>query len=123
MGVTINVQVNPAMSGWLVELYYLYGSEWFFFYDEKTNSKGEAELTAAATQYPVSLKVRIPSQTMGGIEYEAQEHEKSYDNGDIESLTFDMKEKQVEIPTPIPIIVSIVLPIAVGLGVATLWRK
>ena len=122
MAVTINVQVNPALLGWLVELYYLYGSEWVFFYDERTNSKGEAELTAAG-YYPVSLKVRIPSQTMGGIEYEAQEHEKSYNDGDVESLTFDMKEKQVEIPTPLTAIVSIVLPIAVGLGVVTLWRK
>jgi len=118
MAVTINVKVNPAMSGWLVELYYLYGSEWFFFYDMRTDSNGEAELTAAASSYPVSLKVRIPTQTMDGITYEAQEHEKSYNDGDVDSLTFDMKTKQVEIPTPLTATVSIVLPIAVGLIVA-----
>jgi hypothetical protein len=123
MGVTINVQVNPAMSGWLVELYYLYGSEWFFFYDKRTDSKGKVALAAAASYYPVSLKVRIPAQTMDGIAYKAQEHEKSYNEGDVEALTFDMKQKQVEIPTPITATVSIVLPIAIGLGVATLWRK
>ncbi|GAG86191.1 unnamed protein product, partial [marine sediment metagenome] len=33
---------------------------------------------------------RIPTQTIGGIEYEAQEHAKSYDNGDVEYLTFNM---------------------------------
>jgi len=118
MGVTINVQVNPAMSGWLVELYYLYASEWFFFYDKRTDSKGKAALTASSSYYPVSLKVRIPAQTMGGIPYEAQEHSKSYNNGDVESLTFDMKERQAEIPTPVTMLVSIVLPIAVGLIVA-----
>ena len=98
MAVTINVQVNPALLGWLVELYYLYGSEWVFFYDERTNSKGEAVLTAAASSYPVSLKVRIPAQTMGGIEYAAQEHVKSYGDGDVEYLTFNM-EGQAGIPT------------------------
>ena len=98
MGVTINVQVNPALSGWLVELYYLYGSEWVFFYDERTNSKGKTVLTAAASSYPISLKVRIPAQTMGGIEYAAQEHVKSYGDGDVEYLTFNM-EGQAGIPT------------------------
>jgi len=123
MGVKINVQVNPAMSGWLVELYYLYGSEWFFFYDKRTDSKGQAALTASASSYPISFKVRIPAQNMGGIQYEEQEHSKSYNDGDVESLTFNMKEKQVEKPTPLTAIVSIVLPIAVGLGVATSGRK
>ena len=111
MGVTINVQVNPAMSGWLVELYYLYGSEWFFFYDMRTDSKGKAVLTAAASSYPVSLKVRIPAQTMGGIEYAAQERAKSYGDGDVGYLTFNM-EGQEGIPTTL----TLSAPNSVGVG-------
>jgi hypothetical protein len=99
MAVTINVQVNPVMSGWLVELYYLYGSEWFFFYDERTDSKGKAALTASSSYYPVSLKVRIPAQTMDGIAYKAQERSKSYYNGDVDYLTFNMEEQPAGIPT------------------------
>lgn len=93
MGVTINVQIYPALPGWRVELWYLYLSEWIFFYDKLTDSKGKVVLKAAASSYPIRLKVIIPAQTMGGIAYEAQERWKSYDNGDVEYLTFSMEEK------------------------------
>lgn len=91
MGVTIYVQINPALSGWLVELYYLYKSEWFFFYDDTTNYKGKVTLSAAASSYPVSLKVRVPAQTMGGIYYNEKEYTNSYDNGDVDYVTFNME--------------------------------
>jgi len=91
MGVTINITVNPAMLGWLAELYYYYPPDWIKFYEKTTDSSGKIKFTASASSYPVSFKVKVPAQTMGGVEYEGQEKTVSCYDGDVKYLTFNME--------------------------------
>ena len=90
MGVTINVTVLPAMTGRTVELWYYFFPDWFKFYSKLTDSYGNVKLTAAATSYPIDLKIIVPAQTMGGIEYKEQYKVIYLNDGEVENLIFTM---------------------------------
>ena len=70
MGVTVNVTISPAKSGWIVELYALLYPDFVRLDTGTTDSAGKTSFKPGASSYPMTLKVKVPSgQIKDDVEY------------------------------------------------------